>query len=883
MGEVYKARDTRLNRLIAVKVLPPEFAADPERRSRFEHEARAIAALSHPHICVVHDVGRDGDVDYLVMEHLDGETLASRLERLKGPLPLAQVVRFAGEIADALDKAHRAGVVHRDLKPANIMLTSAGAKLLDFGLAKLKARAGPVATSTVETTTDHHPTAAGTILGTVHYMAPEQVEGREADARSDIWALGVVIYEMATGTRPFEGASGASVMGAILRDTPAPMSSRQPLTPAALDHLIERCLDKDPDERWQNAGDIRRELIWIARTPSGAGVPTSSEQTVAYSVRRWPAVSTGLAIGVLAGVFVGGVALRRDSPVAPTTIGNGLRFEVLTPPEATWSPSPTASTAQLALSPDGTRLAFVAARTNEGSRIWIRPLDQIDARAVPGTEGASFPFWSPDGRFVAFFAAGKLKKVDVALGTAQTLCDVAAGRGGAWSSSGVIVFGQSLSPLSQISANGGSVTAATSFDPVQDPAWHYWPQFLPDGRHFLYLQRSAKAEHQGIYVGSLDSPQSTRLVGTDVRGVFASGHLLFVREGLLFAQPLHEQTLQLSGEPVRIADGVGYYASAFGYAAIDTSLHDVIAFGPALLTSRHIGSFDRDGKAVGRSLEGPYTAPRLSPDQKMVAIAARDNQTANWDIWVFDLDRGSPSRVTSDPSTDWFPSWTADGRHVLFGSTRAPTNAGSQVIYQRSGSGSGEDQPLSPSSPVRGLPDDVSMDGEFLLFHNLTQRGGYDIGAASMAPGGKRFDFISSGFNEVQARFSPDRRWVAYASDESGRFEVYVRSFPSGAERTLVSVGGGMQPEWRRDGRELFYLSADSRIMAVPITTQRDAIATGTPHALFSVNVVEPAAPYPNDYTVSGDGQQFVVAAAAKVTTPQTLTVLYNWTAALKQ
>jgi serine/threonine protein kinase/Tol biopolymer transport system component len=879
-GAVYRARDTRLDRTVAIKVLPPDLAADPDRRLRFEREARAVAALSHPHICVVHDVGRDGEVDYLVMEHLEGETLAARLERLKGPLPLDQALRFAGEIADALDKAHRAGVVHRDLKPANIILTRTGAKLLDFGLAKLRPP-GVSRAASVDTRTGLPDTATGLILGTVHYMAPEQAEGREADARSDIWALGVVTYEMATGARPFEGASAASVMAAILKDAPRPLASVQPLTPPALDHVVERCLDKDPDERWQSAGDVKRELAWVARAIAGTGT-ASSPATSPRRPTRWSApVAIGLAMALVAGVIAGALASRRFSAPERTTPENAVRFEVLPPPDATWSPTPVASTAQLALSPDGSRLAFVAARTGERSRIWIRPLDRLAAREIPGTDGAEFPFWSPDGRFVAFFADGKLKKVDVALGSPQTMADVTAGRGGAWSPSGVIVFGRSISPLSQVPADGGPVTPATSLDPAQDPAFHYWPQFLPDGRRFLFLQRSVKAEYQGIFVGSLDSPEVTRLVAADVRGLFASGHLLFMRDGLLFAQALDLQTLRLSGEPVRIADDVGFYAAAFGYTAFDASQDGVVAYGPAIQTSKSLQSFDRRGKVVGSAIEGPFVSPRLAPNQRTIAVAARE-PGENADVWVIDLVRGDRTRVTTDRENEWFPAWMPDGRRILFASTRSPSRAGAQVILRATIGGNAADESLASLASIRGFPGDVSFDGGFVVFHNLTQRG-FDIGAASLAPGGTPIDFLATRFNEVQPRFSPDGRWVAYASDESGRFEVFIRAWPSAEERTPVSVDGGMQPEWGRDGKELFYLSADRKIMTVPIANDGKTIVVGTPQPLFSVDVAEPVAPYFNDYTVTADGQRFVVTVNAKVPTPQTLTVLYNWTAALKK
>jgi len=875
MGEVYRARDTRLDRTVALKVMPADLAADPQFRARFDREARSISQLSHPHICALYDVGEAEGTAFLVMELLQGETLADRLTR--GALPLKDAVKIAVEIADALAAAHRQGIVHRDLKPANIMLTKTGAKLLDFGLAKPFSPVMSLTVSSTQDTVSPHLTRAGSIVGTLHYMAPEQVEGREADARSDIWALGVVMYEMITGTRPFQGASAASLIGAILKESPVAIGARQPLTPAALDDLAEHCLSKDADERWQNVSDVKHDLTSIARTLANPGSLAPTGRSVQPSGRRWlhAAFVSGVA---LAAAVLGGLASRRY-PDTQTHL-RPVRFEVVPSTGTALSPSPTASTAQVAVSADGRRLAFVAGKTGEPSRVWIRALDYVDAQPLPGTEGASFPFWSPDGRFVGYFAAGKLKKVDVTTGTSQVLCDVPAGRGGTWSPTGVIVFGQSASALSQVSASGGVVTPATSFEPAQEVAWHYWPQFLPDGRRFLFLQRSAKPEQQGIYVGSLDSAQSTRLVSANVRGVFASGHLLFVRDGLLLAQALDSEMVHLTGEPVQVANRVGYYASAFGYAAIDAAA-DVIAFGPALLTSKQLQSFDREGNPVGRTFEGTFTSPRLAPDQNRVAFAARDAETANWDVWLIDLARGFLSRVTSDPETDWFPAFSPDGTRVLFASTRTPTNAGTNTIYRRNVSGTGNDESLTPSSPVRGFPDDVSLDGQFVLFHNLTRRG-YDIGWTSVVGGEQQLDFIASPFNEVQARFSPDGRWVAYASDESGRFEVYLRPFPSGTDRISVSTDGGMQPEWRRDGRELFYLSAGRTIMSVSIKTG-EPISVGTPHALFGVDVVEPIAPYPNDYAPSHDGQRFMVSSAAKIATPQTLTVLYNWTAALKK
>ena len=507
MGEVYKARDTRLNRSVAVKVLSAEFAADLERRARFEREAHAIAALTHPHICTIYDVGRENGTDYLVMELLEGETLADRLAgRPKGrPLAMSDVLRYAIEIADALDKAHRAGIVHRDLKPANIMLTKSGAKLLDFGLAKLKGPAVPISMTAIEqaTITGGPKTASGTILGTVHYMSPEQVEGREADARSDIWALGVVIYEMATGTRPFEGESAASIIGAILKDDPKPLSSRQPLAPAALDHAEALCLAREPDERWQSAADLRSELHWIERSPAAA----SSNSVPARRSSLWWLVTATLiafAVGLAAG-------WRYLAPTpAPLPL---VQFDVLPPIDAILSPAPVASAAQLALSPDGRQLAFVALKRRGTSQIYIRPIDGREPRALAYTDGASFPFWSPNSQFLGFFAGGKLKKIAVSGGVAQVLCDAPAGRGGTWNPEGVIVFSASPNTgLSSVSAEGGQSSIATTLNPAEHAIGHNWGQFLPDGRHFLYYQRASEPNYQGVFVGELGQTSHSQRV-----------------------------------------------------------------------------------------------------------------------------------------------------------------------------------------------------------------------------------------------------------------------------------------------------------------------------------------------------------------------------------
>jgi serine/threonine protein kinase/Tol biopolymer transport system component len=876
MGEVYKARDTRLNRSVAIKVLPSALAADADRRARFEREAHAIAALSHPHICVVHDVGRDNGTDYLVMELLEGETLADRLGRAKArPLPMNEALCHAIEIADALDKAHRAGIVHRDLKPANIMLTKSGVKLLDFGLAKLKGPAVSISMTSIEraTTTGGPKTVSGTILGTIHYMSPEQVEGREADARTDIWALGVVIYEMATGTRPFDGDSAASIIGAILKDTPAPISTRQPLVPSALDHAVARCLAREPDDRWQSVADLRGTLQWIAATPQFSS-PSPSVQSTQRRRSSPASIGAALLLTFAAGLAAGWRYLA-PAPV-PSPV---VQFEVTPPPDARLSPAPVASAPQLAISPDARHVAYVAAKRRGLSQIYLRSIDGRDELVLADTNGASFPFWSPDGRFLAFFAGGKLKKIAVSGGVSQTLCDAPAGRGGSWSADGVIVFSPNPNDgLSTVSAEGGQPSAASTLNREEHAVGHNWQQFLPDGRHFLYYQRASDANFQGIFVGELGqkTSHSARVLALNGMALYVDGYLAYVRDGVLFAQKFDQRTFTVSGEAVRIADHVGYFSGSFGYSAIAVA-SGVLAYAPAVDTITALQWVTRDGTKVARlGQPGVYFSPRLSFDQKKVAVAVSGETMAERDLWTFDIARNTASRVTSDPAADWFPAWFPDGSRIYFGSTRL----GITRIFEKAGLS--EEVKLEQTEVGHATyPSDVSSDGRFLVDTQSTETG-YDLVVTTLANPEKPEPFLATRFNEAQGRFSPDGHWIAYTSDESGQFEVYVRPFP--ADNTIptrISVAGGMQPEWRRDGKELFYLAADGKIMAVPVTTS--GATFGTPTALFEVETPEATAPYPGHYAVTADGQRFLVNTVIDQPTRPALTVVLNWTGLLKR
>jgi Tol biopolymer transport system component len=863
MGEVYKARDTRLDRTVAIKVLPAEFAADPDSRARFEREARAVAALDHPHICDIYDVGSVDGIHYLVMPHLEGQTLAARLE--DGPLPVDQALKIATELADALDKAHRQGFVHRDIKPANIMLTRTGSKLLDFGLAKLRLRVAPISVSGVTRLAAHADadTRRGTILGTVHYMAPEQAEGKEADERSDIWALGAVLYETLTGARPFAGESSAAVITAILRDTAAPISLRQPLAPVALDRVVQHCLEKDPGDRWQSAADLRFALESIDDA-SGPRVRTRQ------GPRQLLVLAAGAAILVVIGAALGKRYFTR--PPSPLPL---VQLEVLPPIDAMLGPAPVASVAQMALSADGRQIAYVAARRRRAPEIYVRSLDSGESRALPGTGGASFPFWAPDGQQIGFFANRKLKKVAVATGAVDTLAEAPIGRGGAWNVDGVILFSpEANSGLLGISPGSGKPSPVTSLQ--SDSMGHQWPQFLSDGRHFLYYQRSDDRASRGLYLGELGhATKSVRVLETTLRGVYTSGYLLFVRDGALFAQRFDEKTLRVSGEPQRIADGVGFFSESSGFSAIAASSAGVLAYGPSIGTTTVLQWLTRDG-APAEKLGVPdvHTSLRLSFDQKTVAVATR-RTPAERDIWTVDVARGARSRVTFDPETDWFPAWSPDGQRLFFSSQRL----GSSSIFQKAGVS--QEQAVFKGDITVTYPDDISSDGKLLAYTTNIGKG-YDLGVAALGESPRKSPLLATDSNEIQARFSPDTRFIAYSSDESGSYEVYVRRYPSGDRQWQVSLAGGLQPEWRRDGRELFFLDTDGRMMSVPVSMAPD-FQPGLPKALFDVDVPQATSPYQSHYAVTADGQRFLINTVIDQPTRPALSVILNWTARLTQ
>ncbi|HEY6064806.1 MAG TPA: protein kinase, partial [Thermoanaerobaculia bacterium] len=703
MGEVYRARDTRLDRTVAVKVLPSHMSSSPEVRQRFEREARTISQLSHPHVCALYDVGQESGTEYLVMEYIEGQTLTDRLA--KGALPLDQLLRYGIQIADALDRAHRQGIVHRDLKPGNIMLTKSGVKLLDFGLAKVMApvpRPGS-ATSLPTDLGDPELTREGMILGTYQYMAPEQLEGREADARSDIFAFGAVLFEMATGQKAFSGRSQASLIAAILEHEPPSIATLRPTMPPALDRVVQTCLAKDPEERWQNAHDLRRELSWIAEASPATGV-TGAVRPLPRK-RAWlPWALT--AVAVLGAVAAGAIALRYSRRA--TTLERPMRYSIVLPEKS--------ALRSAVLSPDGTKVVFVARDAPGRNLLWTRSLDSLAVQPLPNTENPSFPFWAPDSRQVGFFADGKLKRISISGGSPQTLCDAPINRGGTWSRQGVILFTTVPDgPLFRVPASGGVPAQVTRFDPARGETSHRWPFFLPDGRRFLYLVASfgsgEERDRMGIYLGSLDSKEETFLVATKSSMAFAPpGYLLFRREKSLVAQPFDGR--RLTGDPVSVAEQVQYFPQTANtvFSVSENGLLLYQAESASALSK--LVWLDRSGREIG-SVGSPANQanPRISPDGKRIAVDIVDDQTGNMDIWVYNASGGVASRLTSDAAIDGDPVWSPDGSRIGFMSLRR----GRPDVYERDSSGAGGDNLILQDDRAK-YTTDWSPDGRFILY-----------------------------------------------------------------------------------------------------------------------------------------------------------------------
>ncbi len=889
-GEVYLAEDSRLDRKVALKILPQHLSDRAELRERFEREARAVSSLNHPHICTLYDIGEQDGIHYLVMEHLVGETLEARLA--KGPLPLEQTLEYAIQIADALDKAHRQGVVHRDLKPGNIMLVKSGAKLLDFGLAKLQAAETPTNLSALPTE-QANLTAEGTILGTLQYMAPEQLEAKEADSRTDIFAFGAVVYEMATGKKAFEGKSQASLIAAIMGLDPPPMSELQPMTTPVLDRVVKRCLAKVPDERWQTASDLTAELRWI--TEPAAVSPIG--QTLAGHRGRWRRTMT-LGLVALAGAAIG-VAIwsLMDPPLSPPAPLKQLVISLpSTAPLAveTWRPA-------VALSPDGTRLVYVA---NHGGKrqLYLRRIDRLEATPIPGTEGGLSPFFSPDGEAVGFFVGFKLKQVSLSGGVSQTLAFVPpVTRGASWGPDDTIIFaGEPDTGLSRISAvrntlppDAFSDVSAISLmgqilttpDSTEGEFSHRWPQFLPGGKAVLFtIDTGGSFDEARIGVLSLETGKTKVLLegGTGAR-YLPTGHIVFSRAGALLAVPFDLERLERTGDPVTVVEGI--LMEPGGAAHFTFSDDGSLAYVPGgvLVPNRKLIWVNRQGEVEPLPAEArEYMSPSLSPDGRQVAVTIREG--SNYDIWISDVARGSLTRLTSHPREDLSPIWTPDGARVTFMSEMSdpvPT------LWWRPADGSGPQELLLERTTVGArLPTSWSPDGQTLAFTQLfrSETDSSDILMLPREGEQEPWAFLSTEFEETGAMFSPDGRWLAYESNETGRDEVYVQPFsvtgPGG--KLPVSVNGGTEPVWPRNSRDLFYRNGD-KMMAVAIETEPE-LSVGTPRLLFEGRFLG-AGPLHlrRSYDVSPDGQRFLMIQREQELVPTEIVVILNWFEELKR
>jgi eukaryotic-like serine/threonine-protein kinase len=858
MGEVYRARDTRLNRTVAIKILPAHLSSDPVRKQRFEREAKAISSLNHPHICVLHDVGQQDGIDYLVMECVEGETLANRL--LKGPIPLEEVLQYGAQVADALDKAHRNGITHRDLKPGNIMLPATGAKLLDFGLAKPSAPSIGGATLTAAATQSTPMTAEGTIVGTFQYMSPEQIEGKEMDGRSDIFSLGSVLYEMLTGQRAFPGKSQLSVASSILEKEPVPISTVKPLTPPALNHTIRRCLAKDPEDRWQTARDLELELKWIAEAGSHSGVPTPvASQRKLRERLAWTSV-VALAAAVLALL----VSFEHRAPSSHET----LRFLVF-PPEN----SHINAEADAAVSPDGRHLAFVAADTTGKELLWVRSFDSIEARSLAGTEDAAYPFWSPDGRWIGFFTSrayanrSYLKKIDISGGPPITVASAIAGECGTWNRNDVIVFGTGVTRLLyRVSAAGGEVVPITK-ESESVTVSRGGVHFLPDGNHYLY-DGPGSGNGRAVYVASLDSDSGKLLVESGGRPAYQQGRLLYLRGSTLVAQPFDEKRLAVVGPASTVAEQV-YSFSASQDGAVLSYWTGIVPSAPQLIW------FDRSGKQIGTlGAPVPQGNAHISPDGTKVAAEIYDPQISDTDsdIWLYDTARGVKTRFTAKPGTARGPCWSPDGKHLVFSSNRR----GHFDLYEQSADGSGNEELLYESA-IGKYCQGWAPDGKSFIFMTV-DNGNRDMWTLPLFGDRKPMPYLQTESSEAGGQYSPDGKWVAYFSDESGNDEVYVRSILPTAGKLLVSPSGGSRPKWRHDGREIFYVSATGELMVAKVKQNGSILEIETPTRLFRTHMES----FLPSFDVSADGQRFLVVSSSLKKQPSPITVVVNWNTGLR-
>ena len=848
MGEVYRARDRKLKRDVAIKILPEGFTHDADRVSRFQREAEVLASLNHPNIAAIYDLVEFNGVRLLVLELVEGETLADKVRR--GPVALDEALTIARSIAEALEAAHEKGVIHRDLKPANVKITPDGkVKVLDFGLAKVMERTAATALSDSPTLISMAGSNSGVILGTPAYMSPEQAKGRTVDRRTDIFAFGCLLSQMLTGRPTFDGEDVSEILARIQEREPD-WTLLPANVPPSVRQLLRLCLEKDVRKRRSDAADVRIDIEQALAGPSVMALPVSART---YA-RSWM-IAAAVFLVATAALTVPAFRHYREAPPPE------IRLDVMT--------SPTTDPFSFAISPDGRRLVYAA--SNEGkSKLWVRPLGSVAAQALAGTEGASYPFWSPDSASVGFFADGKLKRIDLVGGVPQALANVVDGRGGAWNRESILFAPLANGPLSEVSAAGGEPAVITRMEAGQ--GGHRFPQFLPDGRHFIYSDTALRS----VYVGSLDGSLSKRLLDADSAAVVSpAGFLLFGRQTTLFAQAFDFRTLELTGNPVPVAEPLAIEPAVFVSGLSVTS--DIVAYRTrAPGAARQLTWLDRSGKAlatVGDLDPAGLSDPDLSPDGKRIAVTRTVNSN---DVWLIDAIRGVPTRFTFDAAFEARPIWSPDGLRVAFQSNRS----GVYDLYSKAASGAGADELLLESDRNKA-PMDFSFDGRMLLYRSTDPKTGWDLWALPMSGDRKPFPFLKTSFEEYEGQFSPDAKWVAYQSNESGRFEIYVQPFPGPGGKFQISANGGAQPRWNRSGNEIFYVSLDAKMMATPVTLSPNgqSLETGTPAALFPVHIAGGPLPGSNkqQYAVSADGQRFLVNLEVGEQTASSVTIIFNW------
>ncbi len=877
MGVVYKAQDLKLDRLVALKFLPSHLSASEQDKARFVQEAKTAAALNHPNICSVIDIQEhDGPAGagkqmFIVMEYVDGQTLRDK----KGAMSSKQAIDIGVQIADGLAVAHERNIIHRDIKPENIMIRKDGiVQIMDFGLAKLRASGSKITRLTKE----------GSTVGTAGYMSPEQVQGQEADHRSDIFSLGVLLYELFTGELPFKGVHETALMYEIVNVDPAPMSLVKSEIDPELDRIVLECLQKEPDERYNSVKDIAKDLKRFKRESSRQHVSRTRTAITAVlhetQMQEEPPtrsvferIPTYLWVGlsmVFLSTTVVSVFLFRDQDT--TTSAAVIRALVPLPEKHTLTNF--LGGGHLALSPDGRQIAFVAEDSLRKRNLWVRSLSALSASMLSGTEGAAFPFWSSDNRYIGFFAGGKLKKIEATGGPPFSICDVVTSRGGSWGQAGIIVLPTDQTVgISQVSDAGGVPKQITALDTSRNEQTHRWPYFLPDAKHFLYFARTTAigsgSELDAICVASLDGSVNKRLLAGTSNVAFASGHLLYMRENSLMAHPFDADALELKGDPFPIAEAV-HFNLRFSIASFSVSNTGVLVYqGHSSSSAPELALVDLKGKKFVSLREAEiFVSARLSRDARRIAMDLYHIGARNSDIWLYEIDRGVNTRFTFDPAVDWYPIWSPDGRHIVFASKRK----GHYDLYEKVSSGATNEQLLLETGYDK-IPTDWSPDGKFILFHSINDaKTKTDVWVLPMSGDRKPTPFLQTEYAESDGRFSPDMRWITYQSDESGKNEIYVRPFPGADAKWQVSTNGGTLPSWHRDGKEILFLSG-SRIMSVEVSGRGSTFQIGKAREYFDPSLIGGIA----IQDISGNGERVLLQISSGQQAAVPLTLVMNW------